>query len=113
MAFQTAGALALRDAASTAGIQLLEPIDLCEVLVGDDFVGAVMGDLNTRRAHVLGTEPAASGRTLVKAEAPQLELVRYATTLRSLSHGTGTFSRRFSRYDVLPGHLAEKVAAGR
>jgi elongation factor G len=113
MAFQTAGALALRDAASTAGIQLLEPIDLCEILVGDDFVGAVMGDLNTRRAHVLGTEPAASGRTLVKAEAPQLELVRYATTLRSLSHGTGTFSRRFSRYDVLPGHLAEKVAAGR
>jgi elongation factor G len=62
---------------------------------------------------VLGTEPAGSGRTLVKAEAPQLELVRYATVLRSLSHGTGAFSRQFSRYDILPGHLAEKVAAGR
>ena len=111
MAFQTAGALALKEAAQAAGVQLLEPIDEVDVLIDDDYVGAVMGDLSTRRARVLGTEPVGTGRTLVKAEAPQLELVRYATELRSLSHGTGTFHRRFSRYDVLPAHLATKVTA--
>lgn len=109
MAFQTAGALALREAASAVGVQLLEPIDEVDVLIDDDFVGAVMGDLSTRRARVLGTEPVGSGRTLVKAEAPQLELVRYATELRSLSHGTGTFSRSFARYDSMPGHVAARL----
>lgn len=111
MAFQTAGALALREAATGGRVQLLEPIDGVEVLIDEDFVGAVMGDLSTRRAHVLGTEPVGTGRTLVKAEAPQLELVRYATELRSLSHGTGTFTRRFSRYDVMPAHVASRVTA--
>ncbi len=110
MAFQTAGALALREAAAAGAVQLLEPIDSIEVLIDDDFVGAVMGDLSTRRAHVLGTEPIGGGRTLVRAEAPQLELVRYATDLRSLSHGTGTFSRSFSRYDVMPSHVASADA---
>jgi elongation factor G len=111
MAFQTAGALALREAAAAGAVQLLEPIDSIEVLIDDDFVGAVMGDLSTRRAHVLGTEPIGGGRTLVRAEAPQLELVRYATDLRSLSHGTGTFSRSFSRYDVMPSHVASRMTA--
>ncbi|MGI8577578.1 MAG: elongation factor G-like protein EF-G2 [Nocardioidaceae bacterium] len=109
MAFQTAGALALREAADSGGVQLLEPIDAVDVLIGDDFLGAVMGDLSTRRARVLGTEPVGTGRTLVKAEAPQLELTRYATELRSLSHGTGTFSRSFARYDALPSHVAAKL----
>ncbi len=111
MAFQTAGALALREAASSAGVRLLEPIDRVEVLIDDEFVGAVMGDLSTRRAHVLGTEPVGGGRTLVRAEVPQLELVRYATELRSLGHGTGTFSRSFARYDVMPAHVASRVTS--
>lgn len=111
MAFQMAGALALREAAQAAGVQLLEPIDEVDVLIDDDYVGAVLGDLSTRRARVLGTQPVGTGRTRVKAEAPQLELIRYATELRSLSHGTGTFHRRYSRYDVLPAHLATKVTA--
>jgi elongation factor G len=113
MAFQTAGSLALREAAAAAGVQLLEPIDGVEVLIDDEFVGAVMGDLSTRRAHVLGTEPVGGGRTLVRAEAPQLELVRYATELRSLSHGSGTFSRTFSRYDVMPSHVADRMSEAR
>jgi elongation factor G len=111
MAFQTAGALALKDAAQQGGVQLLEPIDEVEVLIDDDYVGAVMSDLSTRRARVLGTEPVGTGRTLVKAEAPQLELVRYATELRSMSHGTGVFSRGFVRYEPLPSHVAAKVTA--
>ncbi|MGH3470660.1 MAG: elongation factor G-like protein EF-G2 [Nocardioidaceae bacterium] len=110
MAFQTAGGLALKEAAAAAGVQLLEPIDEIEVLIDDDFVGAVMGDLSTRRARVLGTEPVGTGRTLVKAEAPQLELVRYATDLRSLSHGSGTFSRTFARYDAMPSHVANQLS---
>jgi elongation factor G len=109
MAFQTAGQLALKEAAAAAGVQVLEPIDEVDVLIDDDYVGAVMGDLSVRRARVLGTEPVGRGRTLVKAETPQLELVRYATDLRSLSHGTGTFSRRFARYDPMPQHVAAKV----
>jgi elongation factor G len=111
MAFQTAGALALREAAQSVGVQLLEPIDEVEVLIDDEYVGAVMSDLSTRRARVLGTEPVGVGRTLVKAEAPQLELVRYATELRSLSHGTGRFSRGFCRYDALPAHVASRLTA--
>jgi elongation factor G len=113
MAFQMAGQLALKEAAGAAGVQLLEPIDEVDVLIDDDFVGAVMGDLSVRRARVLGTEPVGRGRTLVKAETPQLELVRYATDLRSLSHGTGTFSRRFARYDPMPSHVASKVTDGK
>jgi elongation factor G len=111
MAFQTAGGLALKEAAAQAGVSLLEPIDEVDILIDDDFVGAVMGDLSVRRARVLGTEPVGRGRTLVKAETPQLELVRYATDLRSLSHGTGTFSRQFARYDAMPAHVASKVTA--
>ncbi len=111
MAFQTAGALALREAARSAGVQLLEPIDEVDVLIDDAYLGAVMSDLSTRRARVLGTEPVSTGRTLVRAEAPQLELVRYATELRSISHGTGNFHRSFSRYDALPAHLASRLTA--
>jgi len=112
MAFQTAGGLALRDAAANGEVALLEPFDELAVLVDDDFVGTVMGDLSSRRARVLGTEPVGSGRTMIKAEAPQTELVRYATELRSMSHGTGTFSRTFRRYEPMPANLVAKVRAG-
>jgi elongation factor G len=109
MAFQTAGALALKDAAEHCQILLLEPVDEMSVLVADDHVGSVMSDLSSRRGRVLGTEAVAGGRTLIKAEVPQLEITRYAIDLRSMSHGTGTFHRTFLRYEPLPSHLAEKV----
>jgi elongation factor G len=112
MAFQKAGKLALRDAAEKAKVLLLEPVDELSVLVADDYVGAVMSDLSSRRGRVLGTEPVgAGGRTLVKAEVPQLEITRYAIDLRSMSHGTGSFSRRYLRYEPLPSHVADKMAA--
>ncbi len=109
MAFQTAGGLALKDAAAKAGVDLLEPVDELSVLVPDAYVGAVMSDLSSRRGRVLGTEPVGTGRTLVKAEVPQIELSRYAIDLRSLSHGTGSFSRAYRRYEPMPAHLASKV----
>ena len=111
MAFQKAGRAALRDAAEKAQPQLLEPVDEISVLIADDYVGAVMSDLSSRRGRVLGTEPVAGGRTLVKAEVPQLELTRYAIDLRSISQGTGSFTRSYLRYEPLPSHLADKVVA--
>jgi elongation factor G len=110
MAFQKAGRAALRDAAEKTAVLLLEPVDEVSVLVADDYVGAVMSDLSSRRGRVLGTEPVAGGRTLVKAEVPELEITRYAIDLRSMSHGTGSFSRRYLRHEPLPAHLAGKVA---
>ncbi len=111
MAFQKAGRAALRDATERAKPQLLEPVDEVSVLIGDDYVGAVMSDLSSRRGRVLGSEPVAAGRTLVKAEIPELELIRYAIDLRSLSHGTGSFSRSYLRHEPLPSHLTDKVTS--
>ena len=111
MAFQAAGALGLKDAASKVPILLLEPVDEVGVLIADDYVGPVMSDLTSRRGRVLGSESVPGGRTMIKAEVPQLEITRYAIDLRSMSQGTGTFSRTFLRYEPLPSHLADKVAA--
>jgi len=109
MAFQTAGALALKDAAANATISLLEPVDEVSVLVSDEYVGGVMSDLSSRRGRVLGSEPVGTGRTLVKAEIPQIEITRYAIDLRSISHGTGTFSRTYVRHEPMPAQLAAKL----
>ncbi|GHD37432.1 elongation factor G-like protein EF-G2 [Streptomyces galbus] len=108
-AFQTAGALALREAAADARIHLLEPVAEVSVLVGDDYVGAVMSDLSGRRGRVLGTEQTAGGRTVIRAEVPEIEIGRYAVDLRSLSHGTARFDRRYVRHEPMPVQIAEKV----
>jgi elongation factor G len=101
-AFQTAGSIALKDAAANAKVSVLEPLDEVLVTVPDDHLGAVLGDLSSRRGRVLGTEPEASGRTAVRAEVPASELVRYAVDLRSLTSGTATFKRQFARYEPMP-----------
>ncbi len=111
MAFQKAGRLALKDAADKAGVLLLEPVDEVSVLIPDDYVGAIMSDLSSRRGRVLGTETVPGGRTLVKAEIPELEITRYAIDLRSMSQGTGTFTRAYLRHEPLPSHLADKVVS--
>ena len=111
MAFQTAGALALKEAAKATTIHLLEPVDEIRVLVADEYVGQVMSDLSSRRGRVLGSEPVGTGRTLVRAEVPEIEITRYAIDLRSFSHGTGTFSRTYVRHEPMPAHLAAKVQA--
>jgi elongation factor G len=113
MAFQKAGRAGLRDASEKAGVLMLEPVDELSVLVPDAYVGAVMSDLSSRRGRVLGTEPVAGARTLVKAEVPQLEITRYAIDLRSMSQGTGSFTRSYLRYEPLPPHLAEKVSSSK
>jgi len=107
MAFQAAGALALKDAASAATVTLLEPVDSVSVVVSDEYVGAVMTDLQMRRGRVVGTEPDTSGRTTITAQVPTTEITRYAIDLRSVSHGTGTFSRTSHGYEPMPPNLVK------
>ena len=111
MAFQTAAQIAMKDAANESSVALLEPIDAVDITVSDDYVGAVMSDLRGRRGQVLGTEPApVSGWTVVHAEVPQTELSRYPIDLRSVSHGTGSFTRSMLRYDYMPADKAKEYA---
>lgn len=110
MAFQTAGALALRDAAQHAPILLLEPYDEVTVSVTDDLVGGVMSDLSARRGRLLGTDQSGD-RSLVRALVPQRELVRYAVDLRAMTHGVGSFRRTFGHYEPMPEELARAVPA--
>ena len=110
-AFQTAGALALKEAALAAGIAMLEPVDTVRVVADDEYVGAVMGDLSGRRGRVTGTQSVGNGRTEVAAEVPAAELTRYAVDLRSLAHGTGTFTRGYARHAAMPQQHADRVLA--
>lgn len=103
-AFQTAGALTVREAAAAVGTVVLEPLDEIEVrMIPDQHLGAVLGDLSGRRGRVLGTDVAGPGRSLVRAEVPCAELLRYAVDLRALTSGAAGFTRRFARYDTAPG----------
>ncbi|HEX5205802.1 elongation factor G-like protein EF-G2 [Paractinoplanes rhizophilus] len=109
-AFQTAGALALREAAAAGQVTLLEPIDEIAVRVPEMYVGAVMSDLSGRRGRPLGSESEPDGaHSVVRAEVPATELIRYAVELRALSSGAGTFTRQYIRHEPMPAHLAEAV----
>jgi elongation factor G len=109
MAFEIAGSMALKKGVLEARPQLLEPVLSVTVLVPEENAGAVMGDLNTRRARIQGMEPRGGGLTEVKAEAPQSTMRRYAADLRSLTQARGTFMVKFARYDVVPASEAQKV----
>ncbi len=109
-AFATAGGLALEDAAAQ-GLRLLEPVDEVEITVDDEFVGAVMTDLSSRRGRVTGTEPLGNGRSTVRADVPATSLSRYAVELRSVAHGTGVFSRRYARHEPVPPSVADRILA--
>src|SRR5919109_1554890 len=110
MAFKMAGSIAMKQALEQANPVLLEPIMLVTASVPDDSVGDVMGDLSSRRGRPLGTE-AVGGMTEVKAEVPMAEMLSYAPDLRSITGGQGEFTMEFARYEEIPSHLAQKVAA--
>ena len=112
IAFQVAGSLAFKDAAKKADPVLLEPIMEVEVETPEDYVGDVIGDLNSRRGKIMGMENKGN-ITVVKAHVPLAEMFGYATTLRSLTQGRGTFIMRFSHYDEVPQHIAEKIIGER
>ncbi len=108
MAFKIAGSMAFKDAYAKADPILLEPIMELEVTVPDEAVGAVNGDLNSRRGRLHGMDPAA-GMTTIKAEVPMSEVLTYAQSLTSLTSGRGDYSMHFLRYEEVPAHVAQKV----
>jgi elongation factor G len=111
MAFQSAGALALREAAGSASVLMLEPYDAVEVRVPDELVGTVMSDLSARRGRLLGTDQAADGGSVISAHVPADALTRYAVDLRASTHGAGTFTRAFDHYEPMADDLARTVPA--
>ncbi len=109
MSFKMAGSLGFKDAMAKAGPVLLEPISLLEVTVPTQYQGDVMGDLNSRRGRVQGTEAVGNGEQTITAQVPTSEVLRYAIDLRSLTGGRGRFTVTHDHYDPLPTHLADKV----
>ena len=109
VSFEIAGNNALSDGIEQASPQLLEPIMYAQILVPDGDTGDVMGDLNSKRARILGMNPEGNGFTTIEVEAPQAEMMRYATDLRSQTQGRGTFTMRFDRYQEVPVHLVERA----
>jgi len=108
MAFKIAGSMAFKDAYSRADPVLLEPIMELEVTVPDEAVGAVNGDLNSRRGRLQGMEPTA-GMTTIKAEVPMAEILTYSQSLTSLTGGRGDYAMHFLRYEEVPTHIAQKL----
>ena len=104
-AFQSAGALALREAAAAGKIQLLEPVSAVAITVSDEHVGTVMSDLSARRGRLTGTNSSGQGLTEISAEVPDQELLRYAVELRALTAGTGRFRRHYLRHEPVPSNF--------
>jgi len=110
IAFQTAGREGFKAAMRDAGPALLEPIYNIQVTVPDEYMGDVMGDLNTRRGRVQGMEQRGN-RTVVRAQVPLAEILRYGTDLRSMTQGRGIYSIEFDHYEPVPNHLTEAIVA--
>ena len=109
MAFKIAASLAFKKGIVEAKPCLLEPIMRLEILVPDDYMGDVMGDMNKRRGKILGMEPLTDGGQKLLAEAPQAELFDYAIGLRAMTQGRGSFTMKFDKYEEVPAQLAQKI----
>jgi elongation factor G len=109
MAFQLAGSQGIKDAVEKAGVNVLEPVWALSVMVPESFTGDIMGDLQKRRGIPEGIETVGGGRQIVKAKVPFGEVTHYATDLRSMTGGQGTFSWEFDHYQEVPHDLAEKI----
>ena len=115
MSFKMAGILAFKAVAAKCRPVLLEPLDELDVLVPDEYMGDVLGDLSSRRGHILGTDVVEdsqggmSGYTRIRAVVPQAELHLYASNLQSMTQGRATFSRRFKGYEETPNEVAQRV----
>jgi len=112
VAFEIAGREAFKLAVKDAAPVLLEPIMQVRIIVPEAYMGDVLGDLNTRRARVLGMDTD-KGRSVVTALVPLAEMLRYTTDLRSITGGRGVFTMEFSSYEVVPPHLTQEIIAAR
>jgi len=113
MAFKIAGSLAIKKATQNAQLVLLEPILKAEVITPDEFLGNVIGDINSRRGKVQGVEPQAGGNQKIHSLVPMAEMLTYANQLNSLTSGRGMYTVEFSHYEEVPSHLAQKIIAQR
>ena len=109
MAFKIAGSLGFKKGMLECKPVLLEPIMNMEVVIPEEFMGDVIGDLNSRRGRVLGMDAGSAGKQVVKAEVPMAEVLNYAPSLRSMTADRGDFTIEFSKYEEVPGQIAEKV----
>ena len=109
MAFKICSSICFKEACRESKMELLEPVMAVEVICPDDFVSNIVGDLNRRRAKILGMDPR-SGAQAVEAEVPLSEMFGYATDLRSSSQGRATFTMEYKHYDAVPASIAESVA---
>jgi elongation factor G len=108
LAFQLAAVLAFKKVSELAGPMLLEPVMTASVTVPEEYMGQVIGDLNSKRGRVLGMDSEA-GFSTVSAEVPQAEMQRYATDIRSMTQGRGIFTMEFARYEEIPSHLVQAI----
>lgn len=111
MAFKIAASLAFKKGIVEAKPCLLEPVMHLDIVVPDEYMGDVMGDMNKRRGKILGMEPLQEGGQKLMAEAPQAEVFDYAISLRAMTQARGSFTLRFERYEEVPMQLAEKIIA--
>jgi elongation factor G len=108
MAFQIAGAMALRKAVMEAGPVLLEPIMDVDIVIPEEYLGAISGDINQRRGRVMGMD--VKGRSqIVKAQVPLAEMFKYANDLRSITGGRGMYTMKFSHYEEVPHKIAQPI----
>ena len=111
IAFQIAGSMAFKEAVTSASPVLLEPIMNLSVRVPEGQMGDIIGDLNAKRGRIQGMDPQGDGTTVVVAQVPQAEVLRYASDLRSITGGRGTFELTFSHYEEVPPHVTERIIA--
>jgi len=111
MAFKIAGSLAFKKAAEAARPVILEPIMHVEVRVPNEYTGDIMSDLNGKRAHILGMEPAGESVTLVEAKVPMREMGHYAASLRSITQGRGVYTMKIEGYEEAPHNVAQHIIA--
>lgn len=110
MAFQIAGSMALKNAFAEGGSLLLEPIMNTEIIVPSDLTGQVTGDINSKRGKVMGMEPKGKNE-VIKAQVPLSEMFKYASDLRSVTGGRGTYSMSFSHYEIVPSRISQDIVA--
>ncbi len=111
MAFKVAGSLAFKKGAAQAGPVLLEPIMDIEVIVPKEYMGDIIGDLNSKRGKIMGMEESSTGKQGIKAKVPQAEIFKYAIDLRSITQGRGTFIVKFSHYEEVPANITQEIIA--
>ncbi|MHB0913918.1 MAG: elongation factor G [Armatimonadota bacterium] len=111
MAFKIAGSMAIKAAMEKGAPMLKEPIMGVEVVTPEEFMGDVMGDLNSRRGQIHGMEPGSGGTQVIKAEVPLSEMFGYATTLRSMTQGRASYSMEPSKYEIVPKNIADELVS--